>query len=203
LLFYYNNIITKKYFSKIFAKEKSVGNSLYIHLIKIVIQTFRWKSLRGWDSRPQLIVVSGLFRWESLRGWDFLATTCCCLGSLFSRWNSGYHGAFLINFFLFSRWNSGYHEAFLTIFFLFSQWNSGYHEAFLMKFFLFSRRNFGYPEAFLTNFFLFSRRNFGYHEAFPTNFFLFSRRYDLGEGSFHIYHKEYLHRIRLVKNLAY
>jgi hypothetical protein len=27
---------------------------------------------------------------------------------LFSRWNSGYQGAFLTNFFLFSRWNSGY-----------------------------------------------------------------------------------------------
>jgi hypothetical protein len=26
--------------------------------------------------------------------------------------------------------------------------------------------------------------------------------HDLGEDSFHIYHKEYLHRIRLVKNLA-
>jgi hypothetical protein len=25
---------------------------------------------------------------------------------------------------------------------------------------------------------------------------------NLGEDSFHIYHKEYLHRIRLVKNLA-
>jgi hypothetical protein len=26
--------------------------------------------------------------------------------------------------------------------------------------------------------------------------------HDVGEDSFHIYHKEYLHRIRLVKNLA-
>jgi hypothetical protein len=26
--------------------------------------------------------------------------------------------------------------------------------------------------------------------------------HDLGEDSFHIYHKEYLHRNRLVKNLA-
>jgi hypothetical protein len=33
----------------------------------------------------------------------------------FSRWNSGYHEAFLTNYF-FSRWNSGYHEAFLTNF---------------------------------------------------------------------------------------
>jgi hypothetical protein len=28
------------------------------------------------------------------------------------------------------------------------------------------------------------------------------KMHDLGEDSFHIYHKEYLHRIRLVKNLA-
>jgi hypothetical protein len=33
-----------------------------------------------------------------------------------SRWNSGYHEAFLTNFLFFSRWNSGYHEAFLTNF---------------------------------------------------------------------------------------
>jgi hypothetical protein len=57
--------------------------------------------------------------------------------------------------FCFSRWNFGYHEAFLTslffstmefwlsrslsheLFSLFSRWNSGYHEAFLTNFFLF------------------------------------------------------------------
>jgi hypothetical protein len=50
----------------------------------------------------------------------FWATTCCCLGPLLSRWNSGYHEAFLTNFFLFSRRNSGYHKAFLTNFFRFS-----------------------------------------------------------------------------------
>jgi hypothetical protein len=87
--------------------------------------------------------------------------------------NSGYHEAFLTNFFLLSRWNSGYHGAFLTNFFLFSRWNSGYHEAFLTTFFLFSRWNSGYHEAFLTNFFLLSRWNPGYH--------------DLGEDSFYIY----------------
>jgi hypothetical protein len=72
-------------------------------------------------------------------------------------------------FFSFSRWNLGYHEAFLTNFSLFSRWNLGYHEAFLTNFSLFSRWNFGYHEAFLTNFSLFSRWNFGYHEAFLTN----------------------------------
>jgi hypothetical protein len=32
----------------------------------------RWKSLHGWDCRPQLTAVPGLFGWESLNGWDFL-----------------------------------------------------------------------------------------------------------------------------------
>jgi hypothetical protein len=57
--------------------------------------------------------------------------------TFFSRWNFGYHEAFLTNFFFFSRWNFGYHEAFLTNFFLFSRWNFGYHEAFLTNFFFF------------------------------------------------------------------
>jgi hypothetical protein len=56
---------------------------------------------------------------------------------LFSRWNSGYQGAFLTNFFLFARWNFGYQGAFLTNFFLFSRWNSGYQGAFLTNFFSF------------------------------------------------------------------
>jgi hypothetical protein len=48
---------------------------------------------------------------------------------------------------------------------------------------------------------------FGYHEAF-SNFSEFSvmmgftRHTNLGEDSFHIYRKEYLHRVCLVKNLA-
>jgi hypothetical protein len=108
---------------------------------------------------------------------------------LFSRWNSGYHEAFFTNFFFFPRWNSGYHEAFLTNFFLFSRWNSGYHEAFLTNFFSFFTMEFWYHEAFLTNFFFFPRWN--------------SRDTRFGGRLFsYIYHKEYLHRIRLVKNLA-
>jgi hypothetical protein len=39
LLFYYNDVITKN-FSAIYAKEKSVGNPLHIHLIEIIMQTF-------------------------------------------------------------------------------------------------------------------------------------------------------------------
>jgi hypothetical protein len=63
---------------------------------------------------------------------------------------------------------------------------------------------------------LFTRWNLGYHEALFMNFsftikFRLSRSlshdaihkmHDLGEDSFHIYHKEYLHKICLVKNLA-
>jgi hypothetical protein len=52
-------------------------------------------------SRPQLVVVSGLFRWESLDGWDFLGHNLLLFQASFSRWNSGYHEAFLTNFFFF------------------------------------------------------------------------------------------------------
>jgi hypothetical protein len=55
-------------------KEKFLNNASHIHLIAIVMKTqatthcclkpFRWKSLRGWDFRPQLVVVSGLFGWK-------------------------------------------------------------------------------------------------------------------------------------------
>jgi hypothetical protein len=51
----------------------------------------------------------------------------------------------------------------------------------------------------------FSRWNSGYHKAFFTNFFFltmeFLKTHDLGESSFHIYHKEYLHRIRSLKTM--
>jgi hypothetical protein len=43
-------------------------------------------------------------------------------------------------------------------------------------------------------------------EPFPDFFFhmmeFLKKMHDMGEDSFHIYHKDYLHRIRLVKNLA-
>jgi hypothetical protein len=149
---------------------------------------FRWESLRGWDFRPQLVVVSGLFCGnpfvDGMLGHNLLLSQ-----AYFFTMNSGCHEAFLIDFFLFSRWNSGYHEAFLTNFFLF--FHDGIlaiTEPFSRTFFFFSRWNSGYHGAFLPNFFFFSWWNSGYH--------------DLGEDSFHIYHKEYLHRIRLVKNLA-
>jgi hypothetical protein len=145
---------------------------------------------------------------------------------LFSRWNSGYHEALHTNFssfFTIELWLSRspsheffffFHDGILAItkpftriFLLFSRWNSGYHKAFLTNFFLFSRWNSGYHKAFLTNFFLFSQWNSGYYKAFLTNFSSFSR-WNSRDTQFggrlfsYIYHKEYLHRIRLVKNLA-
>jgi hypothetical protein len=60
-------------------------------------------------------------------------------------------------------------------------------------------------------FLFFSRWNFGYHEAFVTNSFFFHdgisrhkiRNMQFGGRLFsYIYRKEYLHGIRLVKNLA-
>jgi hypothetical protein len=177
---------------------------------------------------PQLVVVSGLLQWESLDGWDFLGhnlllsrasfffTMGFCLSRslshelfLYSQWNSGYHEAFLTNFFFFLRWNSGYHEAFLTnfFFFFFLRWNSGYHEAFHTNFFFFFTMEFWLSRSLSHELFLFLRWNSGYHEAFITNFFLFPR-WNFRDTRFggrlfsYIYHKEYLHRIRLVKNLA-
>jgi hypothetical protein len=61
--------------SAICVKEKFLNNASHIYLTAIAInyhdensgynpllpQAFWWKSLRGWDFRPQLIVVSGLF----------------------------------------------------------------------------------------------------------------------------------------------
>jgi hypothetical protein len=58
-------------------------------------------------------------------------------------------------FFLFSRWNSGYHEAFLTNFFLFSRWNSGYHEAFLTNFLFFHDGILAITKPFSRTFFFF------------------------------------------------
>jgi hypothetical protein len=188
------------------------------------LRPFWWESLRGWDFRPQLIVVSGLFRWESLRGWDFRPQLIVVSGlfsqPLFSflRWNSGYQEASFTNF-SFSRWNSGYQEAFFTNFFYdgtlaikkpFSQ-TFLFHDGILAirkpfsRIFPFSRWNSGYQEAFLTNFSFFTMELW-LSGSLSHEFFFFHdgtlEMRNLGENSFHIYHKEYLHRIRLVKNLA-
>jgi hypothetical protein len=143
--------------------------------------------------------------------------------SFFSRWDFGYHEAFLMNFFSFQDGILAITEPFSRTFsffkmelwlsrslshelFLFSRWNSGYHEAFLMNFFSFQDGILAITKRF-HELFLFSRWNSGYHEAFFTNFFFFQDGIpeirNLGEDSFYIYQKEYLHRIRLVKTLPF
>jgi hypothetical protein len=80
-----------------------------------------------------LLFFSGLFLHDGAQtiAWPFFRTFFFCMMefrlsrslshefSLFSRWNLGYHEAFLTNFSLFSRWDLGYHEAFLTNFLFF------------------------------------------------------------------------------------
>jgi hypothetical protein len=93
--------------------------------------------------------------------------------------------------FLFSRWNSGYQEAFHTNFsfftmefwllgslsyelFFFSRWNSGYHGAF-SRIFLSHDGISAITEPF--------------HEFF-FHMMEFQKMHDVGEDSFHIYHKD-------------
>jgi hypothetical protein len=70
--------------------------------------------------------------------------------------------------------------------FLFSRWNSGYQEAF---------------SRILLSHGGISAITEPFHDFFHMAESL-KKMHDVGEDSFHIYHKEYLHRIRLVKNLA-
>jgi hypothetical protein len=87
--------------------------------------------------------------------------------------------------------------------FLFSRWNLGYHEAFHSNFSFFTVE-YRLSRSLFANF-LFSRWNIGYHRASSRRFLSHGgihKMHDLGEDSFHIYRKEYLHRICLVKNLA-
>jgi hypothetical protein len=105
----------------------------------------------------------------------------------FSRWNSGYQGAFHMNIF------------FLTMEFWLSRSLS--HELFL-----FHDGILAIKKPF-TRTFSFSWWNSGYQGAFHTNFFFFTMEFSecmiWGKTPFiYIYHKEYLHRIHLIKNLA-
>jgi hypothetical protein len=102
--------------------------------------------------RPQLVVVSGLLVWIPLTVGFRLSRSLWLSRSPFQAFLS-HDGISAItepfmNFSL-TRWNLGYHEAFLTLFFhtiesrlsrslftnfSFSWWNSGYHEAFSRTF---------------------------------------------------------------------
>jgi hypothetical protein len=120
--------------------------------------------------------------------------------------------------FSFTWWNLDYHEAFLRIF-SFTSWNLGYHRAFSRIFlshdgisaitepfheFFFHMVESLLSRSLFTNF-SFTWWNLVYHGAFSRTFLSHDgihKMHDLGEDSFHIYHKEYLHRTRLIKNLA-
>jgi hypothetical protein len=106
--------------------------------------------------------------------------------------------------FSFSRWNSCYQEAFLTNF-SFSRWNSGYQEAFLTNFSFFTME-FWLLGSLFHELFFFDDGILAIRKPFSRTF-LFSRWNSIntqfgGRLFSYIYHKEYLHRIRLVKNLA-
>jgi hypothetical protein len=168
----------------------------------------------------QLVVVSGLFFVDGI-----LAVT-----KPFSQTFSFFTMEFRLSrslshelFLFFSRWNFGYHEAFLTNFFFFHDGISAITKPFSRTFSFFTME-FRLSRSLSHELFIFSRWNFGYHEAFLTNFFLFhdgirlsrslshelflfsrwnSRDTQFGGKLFsYIYQKEYLHRIRLVKNPA-
>jgi hypothetical protein len=141
--------------------------------------------------------------------------------SFFSRWNSGYQGAFSHELFFFTMefWLSKslshelslFHDGILAIkepftwTFSFSRWNSGYQEAFHTNFFFFMME-FWLSRSLSHELFLFHDGILAIKEPF-TRTFSFSRwnsqnaRFG-GRLFSYIYHKEYLHRIRLIKNLA-
>jgi hypothetical protein len=87
---------------------------------------------------------------------------------LFSRWNSGYQGAFLMNFsfFMMEFWLSGSlsHELFF-----FSRWNSGYQEAFLTNFSFFTME-FWLPRSLSHELFFFHDGILAIREPFSRTF---------------------------------
>jgi hypothetical protein len=138
-------------------------------------------------SRPQLVVVSGLFRWESLDGWDFLGRNLLLSHLFFHDGILAITKPFLRTFFFF-------HDGILAITKPFSR-TFFFHDRILAIMKPFSR-TFFFHDGILAITKPFSR-TFFFHDGIL-------KIRDLGEDSFHIYiyHKEYLHRIRLVKNLA-
>jgi hypothetical protein len=163
--------------------------------------------------RPQLVVVSGLSVGIPLTVGFRLSLSLWLSQSpftnfLFSQWIFGYHGAFsritmefrfsrsLFTNFSFSRWNLGYQGAFSRTF-LFHDGISAIKEPFHELFFFTMESRLS--RSLFTNF-SFSRWNLGYQGDFSHDEIY--KMHKLGVESFHIYHKEYLHRTRLGKNLA-
>jgi hypothetical protein len=156
-------------------------------------------------SRPQLVVVSGLFFHDGI-----LAMTKPFLRIFFLFFTMEFWLSRSLSheLFLFSRWNSGYHKAFFHE--LFSFFHDGIlaiTKPFLRTFFFFHDGILAITKPFLRTFFFFHDGILDITKPFLRTFFLFSRWNSRGTrfgGRLfsYIYHKEYLHRIRLVKNLA-
>jgi hypothetical protein len=85
----------------------------------------------------------------------------------------------------------------------FTWWNLGYHGAF-SRIFLSHGGISAITEPFHEFFFhmVESRLSRSLFTNFSFTWWNSKKMHDVGEDSFHIYDKEYLHRIRLVKNLA-
>jgi hypothetical protein len=153
--------------------------------------------------RPQLVVVSDLFLHDGIQ-----AITKPFSRTFFSRWDSGYHKAFLTNFFLFSRWDSGYHKAFLTNFFFFHDGILAITKPFSRTFFFFHdgilaitnpfSRTFFFTMGFWLSQSLSHELFFFFHDGilaitkpFSRTFFFFHDGIleirDLGEDSFYTY----------------
>jgi hypothetical protein len=138
--------------------------------------------------------------------------------NFFTRWNLGYHGAFS-RFFLSHGGISAIMEPLSRIFlshggilaitepfhnFFFHTVKSWLSQS-LFTNFSFTRWNFGYHGAFSRTFLShggISAITEPFHELFFHTVEFLEKMHDMGEDSFHINHKEYLHRIRLVQNLA-
>jgi hypothetical protein len=132
--------------------------------------------------RPQLVVVSGLSVGIPLTVGFRLSRSLRLSQSPFT-YNSGYHGAFFANF-SFSRWNFGYHGVFSWTFLSYngiSTITEPFHELFFLT------MEFRLSRSLFMNF-SFLRWNFGYHRAFSHD--EIHDMHELGEDSFHIYHKE-------------
>jgi hypothetical protein len=187
------------------------------------LDPFRWESLRGWYFRPQLFVVSGLFGGnpfvDGILGHNLLLSYAFSVGIpswMGFRLSRSLSQTLLL--FTIELWPSGvlFHKLFPPFFYdgilaieelftrTFSQWNSGYQGAFHTSFSFFTME-FWLSRSLSHELFFFHDGILAVKEPF-TRIFLFSRwnsqNMRFGGDSFHIYHKEYLHRIRLVKNLA-
>jgi hypothetical protein len=93
--------------------------------------------------------------------------------------------------FPFSRWNSGYHEAFLTNFFLFHDGILAVRKPFSRTFFFFHDGILAIRKPFSRTFFFFHDGNRAIRKPFSRTFFFFHdgilEMRDLGEDSFQIY----------------